>query len=252
MQLFKKIVLLLVVLFAASCNFTENLDVNPNGTGTFSLEMDGSSFMAMAGDQVLNKMDEAKGPKNIDTTFAFKQLLEQHKDSIAKLSPEKQAEIKKLENLVVQMKMNAEKKEFLMTVNTPFKNVNELENLMGSLKSLNELKGKQEKSAMPIPTDDIFGDSNTKLSFAYNGKTFTRKVIVPQKETNKVTMDSLGMAKMFFASSKYTLKYHFPKPVKKVSNPDAMFSADRKTITIQYPFTDYTENPEKLNLNVEF
>lgn len=252
MQLFKKIVLLLVVLFAASCNFTENLDVNPNGTGTFSLEMDGSGFMAMAGDKVMGQMDETKQKKNIDTTFAFKQLLEGYKDSIAKLSPEKQAELKKLENFVISMKMNAEKKEFLMTVNTPFKNVNELENLMGSMKNLNELKGKQEKNAMPIPSGDIFGNSDTKLSFTYNGKKFTRKTIVPKKETKKVETDSLGMAKMFFASSKYTLKYHFPKPVKKVSNPDAMFSADRKTITIQYPFTDYTDNPEKLNLNVEF
>ena len=252
MQLFKKAALLLVILITVSCNFTENLDVNPNGTGTFSLEMDGSSFMAMAGDQVMGKMDETKQVKNIDTTFAFKQLLEAQKDSIAKLSPEKQAELKKLENLVIHMKMNAEKKEFLMTINTPFQNVNELENLMGSLKSLNELKGKQEKSAMPIPADDIFGGNNTKLSFAYNGKTFTRKAIVPKKEMNKVAMDSLGMAKMLFASSKYTLKYRFPKPVKKVSNPDAMFSADRKTITIQYSFADYTENPEKLDLHVAF
>ncbi|MBP6587177.1 MAG: hypothetical protein KA208_04035, partial [Flavobacterium sp.] len=69
MQLFKKAALLLVILITVSCNFTENLDVNPNGTGTFSLEMDGSSFMAMAGDQVMGKMDETKQVKNIDTTF---------------------------------------------------------------------------------------------------------------------------------------------------------------------------------------
>jgi hypothetical protein len=29
-----------------------------------------------------------------------------------------------------------------------------------------------------------------------------------------------------------------------------MFSEDRKTVTIQYPFTEYLENPDKLNLEV--
>ncbi|HEY6143125.1 MAG TPA: hypothetical protein VIV55_06795 [Flavobacterium sp.] len=252
MHLFKKAALLLVILITVSCNFTENLEVKPDGTGTFSLEMDGSGLMAMAGDQILGKMDGVKDAKSIDSTFTFKQILEEHKDSIAKLSPEKQAQLKKLENVVMHLKMNAEKNEFLITMNTPFKNVNELESLTGSLKSLNELKGKQEKSSMPIPTDDLFGDSNTKLSFTYNGKSFTRKAIVSKQEIKKVEVDSLGMAKMFFASSKYTLKYRFPKAVKNVSNPDALFSADKKTITIEYPFTDYTDNPEKLNLNVEF
>ena len=57
---------------------------------------------------------------------------------------------------------------------------------------------------------------------------------------------------MIFASSNYIVKYHFAKPVKKVSNTSALFSEDRKTVTLHYPFSEYMENPEKLNLEVEF
>ena len=55
---------------------------------------------------------------------------------------------------------------------------------------------------------------------------------------------------LMFGSSTYKLNYHFPKPIKSVSNETAMFSADRKTVTIEYGFMDYIANPEALNLEV--
>jgi len=76
----------------------------------------------------------------------------------------------------------------------------------------------------------------------------TIKKEIDEKE-NASTNQSL---KMIFASSSYIVKYHFPKPVKKVSNPTAQYSEDRKTITIEYPFKEYLESPEKLNFDVDF
>ena len=120
---------------------------------------------------------------------------------------------------------------------------------MESMSSLKNLKGKSDKTDAMLSG---LGNDNSQLIFSYNGKQFMRKAIVAKDAMAKIAADSTGMAKMIFASSKYTLKYHFPKAVKSVSNPDALFSADRKTITVEYPFTDYSENPEKLNLNVVF
>jgi len=57
---------------------------------------------------------------------------------------------------------------------------------------------------------------------------------------------------MIFESSKYIIKYHFPKEVKSVSNKQAMFSEDRKTITIEFPFNEYMKEPEKTNFEVVF
>lgn len=251
-MIFKKALLLFVIVLLSSCNFTENIDVQPDGTGKFSLEMDGAGLLAMAGDKLGNELGMKNNAKAIDSTFSFKEIFEAKKDSIAKLSPEQQAAIKKMESFVMKIKMNPEAKQLLFSIDTPFKSVNELDNMMDNLSSLKDLKGKSDKKDNPAAMMSGLGNNNAKLSFSYNGKNFSRKVIVLKDQIKKIAADSLGMAKMIFASSKYTLKYHFPKAVKSVSNPNALFSADRKTITVEYPFTDYSENPEKLNLNVVF
>ncbi|MCD0467835.1 hypothetical protein [Flavobacterium sp. ENC] len=240
-------------LFAAltSCTFTENIYVNDNGAGKFSVDMDGSSLMAMAGDQIGNQMG-AEAKKDIDSTFTFKQLFAAKKDSIAKLSPESQKELKKIENFVVHTKMSSEKKEFLMTLSTDFKNVNELQDILQTLSTFQKLE-QGGSAAAASPFGGNFGNNNSKLSYSYNGKKFTRTAVIDQQKVAEKAKDSAAdMSKMIFSSSSYILKYHFPKKIKKVSNPDALFSEDRKTITIQYPFTDYMENPGKLNFEVEF
>jgi hypothetical protein len=204
--------------------------------------------MEMAGDQLGNQMG-ADAKKSIDSTFTFKQLIAEKQDSISKLSPEAQKEIKKLENFVFNIKMNGEKKQFLMNIATDFKSVNELQDILQSMSSLQKLEG---GNAPSTPFAGL-GDNKSKLSYTYDGKKFTRKAILDkQKVTEKAADSTADMSKMMFASSNYIIKYHFPKPVKKVSNPNALFSDDRKTITIQYPFTDYMENPDKLNFDVEF
>ena len=147
------------------------------------------------------------------------------------------------------MKMNAEQKQFSMNIATDFKNVNELHNVLQSMKVLQKLEG---GSGGSTPFSGL-GDNKSKVSYAYDGKKFTRKATIDkQKLTEKAADTTADMSKMMFASSNYIIKYHFPKRIKKVSNPSALFSEDRKTVTIQYPFTDYMENPDKLNFEVEF
>lgn len=249
MKLYKLLSFSFLLATLTSCTFTENMYINDNGTGKFSVDMDGSSLMAMAGDQVGNQMG-ADAKKNIDTTFTFKQIFEEKKDSIAKLSPETQKELKKLENFVVNTKMNAEKKEFLMTLSTDFKNVNELQDILQTASALQKLEGAGGNPSTPFAGG--LGDNKSKLSYTYDGKKFTRKAVIDKQVVEKVKDSAADMSKMIFASSNYIVKYHFPKRIKKVSNPNALFSDDRKSITIQYPFTDYMENPDKLNFEVEF
>lgn len=248
MKLYKLLSFSFLLATLMSCTFTENIYVNDNGTGKFSVDVDGSALMQMAGDQLGSQMG-ADAKKSIDSTFTFKQIIAEKQDSISKLSPEAQKEIKKLENFVFNMKMNAEQKQFLLNGATDFKNVNELQDILQSVSSLQKLEG----GASPSTPFAGLGDNKSKLSYTYDGKKFTRKAIIDkQKLTEKAKDTAADMSKMIFASSNYILKYHFPKKIKKISNPDALFSEDRKTITIQYPFTDYMENPDKLNFEVEF
>ena len=237
-----------VLVTLVSCTVTENIYINDNGSGNFSVEMDGSALMAMM------PADSLKTEKSIDSTFSFKQLLVEKKDSIAKLPIEQQALLKKLENFNMRMKMDTEEKQFVFSMNTNFKNVAELQDVMETMNAFNTIQknNKSTSEANPYLPSGGFGSNNSVLSYAYNGKKFTRKATMNTAETNETENDSLRQYKMIFESSIYVLKYHFPKPVKKVSNTTALFSEDRKTITVQYPFSEYMANPDKLNIEVEF
>ncbi len=56
---------------------------------------------------------------------------------------------------------------------------------------------------------------------------------------------------MFYQQSNFKVVYQFPRAVKKISAESALFSADRKTVTIEYPLKDYMESPDTLNFDVE-
>ena len=88
--------------------------------------------------------------------------------------------------------------------------------------------------------------------YSFKGNKFTRIAVLNKVKKEMLNEEAAEMNKMIFASSNYIVKYHFAKPVKKVSNTSALFSEDRKTVTLHYPFSEYMENPEKLNLEVEF
>ncbi len=243
----KKILLLFSLLIVlTSCTFTEEITINPDGTGKYNLDMDGSSIMAMM------PKDSLKQEKNIDSVFSFKEIFAAQKDSIAKLPKEEQAKIKSLEKFNIRMKMNFDTKQFLFAMNTDFKSVAELQEVMSSMSELQKMNKGQAKGN-PMGDMGGFASSAAKINYTYNGKKFSRKATVDKEALRKLENDSAAASyKMIYESSKYIIKYHFPKPVKKVSNTSAMFSEDRKTVTIEYPFNQYMKEPEKLNFEVVF
>ncbi|MEG2101316.1 MAG: hypothetical protein RRY99_07395, partial [Flavobacterium sp.] len=162
MKLLKLLSFSFLLAFLTSCTFTESIYINDNGTGKFSVDMDGSALMEMAGDQIGNQMG-ADAKKDIDSSFTFKQLFEEKKDSIAKLSPEVQKELKKLESFAVHTKMSSEKKQFLMTLSTDFKNVNELQDILQTANVLQKLEG----GAGASPLGSGFGNNNSVLTYTY-------------------------------------------------------------------------------------
>jgi hypothetical protein len=245
MKLYKYLIVVTTIVLLTSCTFTENIYINEDGSGKFSVEMDGSSFMAMM------PQDSLKTEKAIDSSFSFKKLFEEKKDSISKLPAAHQAQLRKLENFNVRTVMNPEKKEFLFSMSTDFVSTADLGDAMSIINEVQQASKSQVKNnALP---DGGFGNNNSELKYSYDGKKFSRKATLLKKEIIETELDSMKqMMNMFYESSTYTLKYHFPKRVKKVSNTTALYSEDRKTITIEFPFSDYMKDPEKLNFEVEF
>ncbi|MES2811994.1 MAG: hypothetical protein V4670_05930 [Bacteroidota bacterium] len=244
----KSLLFLLLVLAFSSCTFTEEITINTDGTGKYDLNIDGSALMAMMPQDSVG----GKKEKPVDSTFSFKQLFEEKKDSILKLPKEQQEKIKKMEKFNLRMLMNYDTKKFFFSLNTDFKSVSELEDVMNNMSEMQKMsKGTKETSLNPMGGLSVLEDNGSKINYAYDGKKFARKVIV-DKAALKKAKDSTDSYKMIFESSKYILKYHFPKAVKSVSSKSALFSEDQKTITIEYPFNEYMNEPEKLNFEVVF
>ena len=233
----------LALAFLSSCQFSENIYINDDGSGRMEFSFDGTELMKMAGDGMGEGNEKA-----IDSTFSFKELFESKKDSIAQLPAEEQAIFEELKNFTMRMVMNPETSEMKMDLITEFKNVDELQDMFSKMNKLQALN--KEEQAANNPMSSMNQGGFTDLNYEFNGTVFKRKVTITDKALHQRMIDSLGEMTEMYASSTYKLNYHFPKPVKSVSNENALFSADRKMVTISYNFTDYLLDPEALNLEV--
>lgn len=231
-----------------SCQFSENIYINEDGTGKVSFNMDGSELMDMMGEEM------AKGnEKNIDSTISFKDLFRDQKDSIAKLPQAEQDKLKQLEAFQMHMVMNAEKKKMGMDMFADFKNVSELQDMFSAMNAAGNIdKNKNPNSqAGSNPMSALGSEGVSSTNYSYKGNMFKREVVVLDKEKLASVKDSLGQAKMLFASSNYTLNYHFPKKIKSVSLENAKINEDGKSFSVTVNFMQYIENPESLNVEVE-
>jgi len=68
----------------------------------------------------------------------------------------------------------------------------------------------------------------------------------------KKTQSTFAMAKAMLIDMPYKVVLNFAKPVKKVGNPKAILSADRKTVTLVTNMDDVIKNPTVMNLKIDF
>src|SRR5690606_25272321 len=211
----------LLLAFTTSCNFTETIIINEDGSGTMTIAMDGSQLMAMAGEEISGET----GGERMDTIMDFKELLKDKKDSIAKLPEKERKAIEALSGMKIKMLMDPNSAEFKLDMINEFKNIAELQDMM---KMLNEAQSMNRKTATPFGSMD----NKAKVSYLYDGRKFSRKVELPNNAV--IAPDSLAMYVEMFETSNYVLSYTFPKKIKRVSNKGAVVSEDRKTLTLAY------------------
>ncbi len=236
----------LLMLAFTSCQFSEHIYLNEDGTGKMEFKFDGSEIMQMGGEK------SAENSKVIDSTFTFKEIFEAKKDSVALLSKAERQKIKAIENITVHMLTNEKEKTFTMEISTAFKKADELKNMFKALDIMGRLnaKGKTKLNDPTNPFSTLADDGNTDLSFSFKKGIFKRKVKILDAELQEKATDSLGPLAAMFANSKYKVNYHLPRRAKSVSNDKALFSADGKTVIIEYGLIDFMKNPELMNLEI--
>ncbi|MDF0717975.1 hypothetical protein PY092_17560 [Muricauda sp. 334s03] len=231
-----------IIFLAASCNFTEEIHLEEDGSGKLSINFDGSEMMDMAGDE-LSKTNE----EPIDSIISFKDFLEEKKDSIAQLPKEEQEKLKKLEPFNMRMVMNPEEKTMMFDLFSEFKNVTEVNDAFATFQdassmgpNANPQQGQMKPTAQP-----------TEVNYTFRKNKFTRTAKIVDQELLEQQLDSLQGAEMFLSGSTYTLKYHFPKKIKSTTAEAATFSQDGKTLIYEVNFLDLMKDPSVLDLEVE-
>ncbi|MEW2923233.1 MULTISPECIES: hypothetical protein [Flavobacteriaceae] len=237
------LILAFVAIFTYSCNFTEEIHLQEDGSGKLSINFDGSELMEMAGDQMVKENE-----KPIDSIISFKDLLEEKKDSIAQLSPEEQAKLKKLEPFNMHMVMNPEEKVMKFDLFSNFKNVNEVNDAFNTFREASLMGPKsQPEQATPMP----MSEQSTQVTYTFAKNTFSRTAKIIDEELFQQNIDSLQGSEMFLSGSTYTLKYHFPRRVKSTTAEEATFSADGKTMIYEVSFLEMMKDPKLLDIEVE-
>ena len=227
-----------------SCQFTESMVMNEDGSGTMSVEVNLNEMMAFGGAAVTDSMTV-----KMDTVISMKQFLEEKKDSISQLSANEQQKLRKLENYNIHMKMNSETSEMVYDISTKFKDISEANDILNGLEQASNLMPNTDANTQETKKEDspeIIG-----VNYSYKKGVFKRDAYIKDKVLHQQQVDSMQQAEAFMGGSNYKLNYTFPKKIKKASNPEATFSDDKKTVSLQTTFIAYFKNPDLLDLEVE-
>ncbi len=240
----KLIILSLLAISLVSCQFSETMVMNQDGSGIIKITVNLSKMMALGG-----KTLSDSAPMKIDTIINIKQFLEEKKDSISKLSAAEQHKLKKLKNFDIEMKINSETSELIYDISTKFNDISQANNMLNGLEQVGNILPHIDSNTKVKKEED--SPEVVGVNYSFEKGVFKRDAYIIDEKLHQEQTDSLEKVTTFMEGSNYTLNYTFPKRIKKVSNPDATFSADKKTVIVIKPFIEYLKNPDVLDLEVE-
>lgn len=237
----KYLLSLLILFFFASCQITETITINSDGSGTIEIEQirDENSYMQIAGEEY--------SKENVfqDTTYIFQDYINKYRENFVKYKAEEQELFQKYAKVKVHLKKSSFEKEYKNELSLHFKTVSEIPDLY-----------KTENYASDIQHNYALTAENHyyRIGYDFDGKVFKRSVVIINKEElEKAKQESEKFLERYGNSSlmqTYNLKYHFPKNIKSVSNPKALISSDKKGLIIEFPLSAFYGNPEMTNLEV--
>lgn len=237
----KKYVLLLLVFFLTSCQVTETIYLNEDGTGkieTVSLR-DEHSYMQLAGENY------SKEEIFRDTTYVFEDLITKHSETFSRLPAFEKAIFQKFATVKVNIKKSSFEKEFRTTITQNFNKIEEVADLYKTEEYADDI----ENNYALVAEEHYYS-----VNYAFDGSLFKRIVKITdavelKKQQDKIEGYKTQVSK-FKITQPYLLKYHFPRKIKSVSNSNAKISEDRKSLELQFLIADCLVNPESTNLEV--
>jgi hypothetical protein len=253
MKMFKiLLVLTLAFCFTGCLDIDEKTEIKKDGSGQLTEDMDMSQMV----DILLNYMGKEemakKGLQNMDTTVYLKDVV----DTSTSLSAEKKALLRPGS---VHIQLDVDAKIFKTRMVFPFTSQANLQKLysvitdgssLGDTRLLGNLGGTDSSGGAGPDLPQFTGI----YDWTCKDGLMSRRV---NKEKWKALTDKPEMAQMKQASQmgmeiNYTATIVLPRPVKKISNPTAKLSEDKKTITLKYNPLDALDHPEQFEYTIEY
>ncbi|WP_029273423.1 hypothetical protein [Flavobacterium sp. KJJ] len=233
-----KLAIFLFLILLSSCQITETLHLNPDGSGNIEI-------YSLRDENSVEQLGRAnfRSEKFRDTTFTFQDYITKYHETFVKYSKADQALFQQHANVKMQIKADPVQMENYNIVSFDFKKLDEIPNVYESLGLSNSLK-----ENYPISSRFF------KIRYTFDGTVFKRNVVILDQEKFDQEKKEIEERKKVYSKYKltqsYTLKYFFPKKIKSVSNEKAILSADKKSLMIEFQLSDCVQNPEISNLEV--
>lgn len=237
----KSLLVLIILIFSTSCQVTETININPDGSGSIEVVelRDENSYMQVAGENY--SREEAFQ----DTTYIFKGYITKYNETFLKYTPAEQQLFQNYSNVKVHLKKSSFEKEFRTTFSQNFNKVSEIPDLYKTEDYANDLEHNYALTAE---------NHYYKIEYTFDGKVFKRLVLITNPAELQKAKDQFTNMDPKYASLKltqsYVLRYHFPKRIKSVSTEKAIISSDKKTMTVEFQLSTCLQNPEMTSLEV--
>jgi len=237
----KKVFILLLTFLAISCQVTETLHLNPDGSGNIEVTnlRDENSYMQIA------KENYSKEDVYKDTTYVFGDFIKKHHETFSRTPLADQRVFLRYSEVKIHKKASSYDKEFRTVYTQNFQKASDIVDLSKTDHYLDDIKNNYALTAE---------EHYYNVCYDYNGSRFHRIVTITDTLMQKKEYDKIEEIKAKYKGYKlvqnYVLKYHFPRKIQSVSNPLAKVSDDRKSLSLQFLLSDCLQNPLSTNLEV--
>ncbi|MDB5152239.1 MAG: hypothetical protein JWR54_990 [Mucilaginibacter sp.] len=247
------VVFLMLICFTSCVDVEERYDFKADGSCKVAYSFDMSKAVSV----LMNLMtDSVKATPQFavvkDTSLNFYSALP---DSTQQKMSLDEVNLAKSSNLSV--KMNLQKRLMKISIDHQAKNAADLQYYLQNISKI------ESHSNLKAVTNNNNNSKNFDARQLISGQDYYAYEVTPHKFYRiidkakfnaflKKTQSTFAMAKAMLIEMPYKVILNFAKPVKKISNPKAILSADRKRVTLQTNMDEIIKNPSVMNLKIDF
>lgn len=246
---------LLALCFTGCFEVNEEIEVQENGSGKFSLNMDmGKLLEMMQAFMPAEELEKANLGRVQDTTIQMKDLV----DTAASVSADKKSIFR---DGSMRMQMNMNEKLFKVNMQYPFKSAENLQKLYENMGEGSSGLGSLLKNLNPNAAASGVEPDLKQISSYFDliaDKSSLSRKLNKDRYSNLATDSSMQQMKQMGEMSgglgevKMNTVIKLPRAAKKISGTTAKLASDKKSVILNNSLLDIFEHPEVFEFSVEY